>query len=187
PDDRPCHRRRALAPGVRPGRGGHHLLRARHHRHRRSDQLHAAHAGDRADRVRNAHEPAPAGARVRGMNPGRRRKGECTRVKLAGRTVAVTGARMADEFANIVRKMGGFPLVFPAQGIVKADDEAVAERLRELFAAPVDWFVLTTGFGTETLLEKAEAAGCRERLLELMKSTPIAARGYKTANALRKL
>ena len=108
-------------------------------------------------------------------------------MKLAGRTVAVTGARMAGEFANIVRKMGGIPLVFPAQGIVKADDEAVAERLRELFAAPVDWLVLTTGFGTETLLEKAEAAGLRERLLELMRSTPIAARGYKTANALRKL
>ena len=109
------------------------------------------------------------------------------KVKLSGRTVAVTGARMAEEFGNIVRKMGGSPLVFPAQGIVKADDEAVAERLKELFAAPVDWIVLTTGFGTESLLEKAEAAGCRERLLELLRSTPIAARGYKTANALRKL
>ncbi len=108
-------------------------------------------------------------------------------MKLAGRTVAVTGARAAEEFARMVEKMGGIPVVFPAQGVATADEAAMERQLEALFAAPVDWFVLTTGMGTETLLAKAEALGLKERLLDLMAVTPIAARGYKTVNALRKL
>lgn len=108
-------------------------------------------------------------------------------MKLAGRTVAVTGARAAEEFSRIVEKMGGTPAVFPAQGMVTADEAEMERQLQALFAAPVHWFVLTTGIGTETLLAKAESLGLKERLLDLLAGTPIAARGYKTANALRKL
>jgi uroporphyrinogen-III synthase len=52
---------------------------------------------------------------------------------------------------------------------------------------PADWVILTTGIGTETLLTKAEELGLREELLTTLKSVRIAARGYKTVQALRKL
>ncbi|MDV2583707.1 uroporphyrinogen-III synthase, partial [Alkalibacillus haloalkaliphilus] len=47
-------------------------------------------------------------------------------------------------------------------------------------------FVLTTGIGTEKLLELAEGVGLKEDLLQLLEKTNIAARGYKTKNALKK-
>lgn len=50
-----------------------------------------------------------------------------------------------------------------------------------------DWLVLTTGIGTEALVAKAESLGMKEELLIFMSSAKIAARGYKTVNALRRL
>ncbi|MFC5699747.1 uroporphyrinogen-III synthase [Cohnella faecalis] len=107
--------------------------------------------------------------------------------KLDGKHIAVTGPRCAEEFTRMVVKMGGQPFIYPAQGTVYSDDRMLEEQIRELTVKPVDWLVLTTGIGTEALVNKAEELGLRSELLAVMSSTRIAARGYKTVNALRKL
>lgn len=107
--------------------------------------------------------------------------------KLSGRTITVTGPRCEVEFTRMVLKMGGNPFICPAQGNVYSDDGLLEEQLRSLTASSVDWLVLTTGIGTEALVAKAEDLGMKEELIAFMSRTPIAARGYKTVNALRKL
>ncbi len=107
--------------------------------------------------------------------------------KLSGKNIAVTGPRCEAEFTRMVLKMGGQPFICPAQGNVYSDDEKLGGQLRELTSSSVDWLVLTTGIGTEALVAKAEALGMKDELLAFMSTTRIAARGYKTINALRRL
>jgi len=107
--------------------------------------------------------------------------------RLEGKTIAVTGPRKAEEFERMIAKFGGSALVRPAQGTVFLDDTQVGEQLAALTEAPADWLVLTTGVGTEALLDTAGRLGLEERFLGAMRRMQIAARGYKTINALRKL
>lgn len=107
--------------------------------------------------------------------------------KLIGKNIAVTGPRCEVEFTRMVLKMGGTPFICPAQGNVYSDDGLLEEQLRKLTSSSIDWLVLTTGIGTDALVAKAEELGMKEELLAFMSSVRIAARGYKTVNALRKL
>lgn len=107
--------------------------------------------------------------------------------RLLGKHVAVTGPRCEEEFSRIVGKLGGTPWVYPAQGTVYSNGDQLMFQIMELLWRPVDWLVLTTGIGTEALLSMAEKLGMRNELLSVMKKSRIAARGYKTVNALRKL
>lgn len=107
--------------------------------------------------------------------------------RLLGRNITVTGPRCEVEFTRMVLKMGGSPFICPAQGNVYSDDGLLEEQLRSLTTTSVDWLVLTTGVGTEALVAKAEELGMKEQLIAFMSRTRIAARGYKTVNALRKL
>lgn len=107
--------------------------------------------------------------------------------KLQNKHIAVTGPRCAEEFTRMVEKMGGTPHVCPAQGTVYSDDRELETQIRRMTETPVDWLVLTTGIGTEALVNKAEELGLKDDLLVAMTKAKIAARGYKTVGALRKL
>ncbi len=107
--------------------------------------------------------------------------------KLSGKHVAVTGPRCEEEFNRIVGKLDGTPWIYPAQGTVYSNGDQLMYQILELLWRPVDWLVLTTGIGTEALLSMATTLGMGEELLAVMKKSRIAARGYKTVNALRKL
>ncbi|SFJ24464.1 uroporphyrinogen-III synthase [Paenibacillus sp. UNC496MF] len=106
--------------------------------------------------------------------------------RLEGKTIAVTGARKAEEFDRMVAKFGGTTVLRPAQGDVFLDDARIEEQLRGLIVRPADWLVLTTGTGTEALLEAADRLGLLMPFLAALGRMRIAARGYKTVNALRK-
>ncbi|MBO7747439.1 uroporphyrinogen-III synthase [Paenibacillus sp. MWE-103] len=106
--------------------------------------------------------------------------------RLEGKTIAVTGARKAEEFGRMVAKFGGTMVLRPAQGDVFLDDARIEEQLRGLIVRPADWLVLTTGTGTEALLEAADRLGLLMPFLAALGRMRIAARGYKTVNALRK-
>jgi|GEM_PF-35188 len=108
-------------------------------------------------------------------------------MRLEGKTIAVTGPRKADEMARMISKFGGTAVIRPAQGTVFLDDSQFAEQLQSLIENPVDWLVLTTGVGTEALLATAEKLGQLDRFIETLRGVRIAARGYKTANVLRKV
>ncbi|QNK58246.1 uroporphyrinogen-III synthase [Paenibacillus sp. PAMC21692] len=107
--------------------------------------------------------------------------------RMAGVTVAVTGPRKAEEIGRMIAKFGGETVVRPAQGTVFLDDSIIEEQLRELIRHPADWLLLTTGVGTEALLQTAERHGLTAPFLAALGKMNIGARGYKTVNVLRKI
>lgn len=106
--------------------------------------------------------------------------------QLKGITVALAGPRKAEEMAKLVQNMGGTALYRPAQGTVFLDGEALSDAVAAWTQHPPDLAVLTTGMGLEALFNKAEELGLAGRFHEVLSGSPIAARGYKTVNALKK-
>lgn len=105
---------------------------------------------------------------------------------MKGKVIALAGPRKATDMAKLVEKMGGTPLLRPTQGTVFLDDETLKESIRAWVNEPPAWNVFTTGIGLEAILETAEQMGMLDKLLEILEHTSIAARGYKTANSLKK-
>ncbi|MHA6532614.1 uroporphyrinogen-III synthase [Paenibacillus sp. BAC0078] len=106
--------------------------------------------------------------------------------QLQGITVALAGPRKAEEMAKLVQNMGGTALHRPAQGTVFLDDEALREGLAAWTSHPPDLAIVTTGMGLDALFAMAAQMNLEERFLEVLSGSPIAARGYKTVNALKK-
>lgn len=106
--------------------------------------------------------------------------------RMAGKIVALAGARKSAEMATLVEKMGGTAWLLPAQGTVFLDDAELRKSLEQWLAAPPEWVILTTGMGLDAIFSVAEEAGVAERLLAVLQDSNIAARGYKTVNALKK-
>ncbi|SEO02912.1 uroporphyrinogen-III synthase [Paenibacillus sp. OV219] len=107
--------------------------------------------------------------------------------RLDGKIIAVTGPRKAEELSRMIGKFGGTAVIRPAQGTVFLDDSQIELQLRALIDHPADWLILTTGVGTEALLQTAEKLGLAEPFLAALGRMKLAARGYKTVNALRKI
>lgn len=107
--------------------------------------------------------------------------------RLEGKRIAITGPRRAEELSKLVENMGGIPLQRPAQGTVLLDDQELRQGLADWLEHPPDWAVFTTGVGLNALLDLAEQSGQAAAWLKVLENSQIAARGYKTANVLKKL
>ncbi|SDO78610.1 uroporphyrinogen-III synthase [Paenibacillus sp. yr247] len=107
--------------------------------------------------------------------------------KLSGKKIVIAGSRKTDEMSLLIDKQGGIPIVRPLQGLLYFDETAVKQELLFCVNNKVDWFVLTTGTGTDTLLGAAEVLGIHSILIRKMKEAKVAARGYKTYALLKKL
>ncbi|MBO9608950.1 MAG: uroporphyrinogen-III synthase [Paenibacillaceae bacterium] len=105
--------------------------------------------------------------------------------RLEGKIIAVTGPRKADDLGRMIGKFGGTALMRPAQGVAYLDDTSIERQLISLIERPADWIVLTTGAGTDVLMQAAAKFGLADPFLGALRRMNIAARGYKTANALR--
>ncbi|CCI71518.1 uroporphyrinogen-III synthase [Paenibacillus polymyxa M1] len=106
--------------------------------------------------------------------------------RMAGKRVALAGPRKAEEMALLVMKMGGEPVERPAQGTVFLDDIELRNAVVSWVKNPPDWYIFTTGMGLDALFDMAEDMGVAEQIIELLQSSNIAARGYKTVNGLKK-
>lgn len=106
--------------------------------------------------------------------------------RMAGKRVALAGPRKADEMALLVTKMGGEPVLRPAQGTVFLDDIELRNAIVSWVKQPPDWNIFTTGMGLDALFDMAEDMEVAEQIMELLHSSNIAARGYKTVNGLKK-
>lgn len=107
--------------------------------------------------------------------------------RLSGKKIAIAGSRKTEEISRIITNLGGIPVLRPAQGTVFLDDSSLDEDLRELVEAKHDWFIFTTGIGTETLYKHARNLGLQEDFVVALKHAKVAARGYKTVQALKNL
>ncbi|HEY2494584.1 MAG TPA: uroporphyrinogen-III synthase [Paenibacillus sp.] len=105
---------------------------------------------------------------------------------MKGKVVALACSRKAAEMGTLVEKMGGTPRHRPSQGTVFLDDEKLREGILSWTDNPPQWVIFTTGIGLDAIFEMAERMGLAEKFHEVLSQSSIAARGYKTVNALRK-
>jgi uroporphyrinogen-III synthase len=106
---------------------------------------------------------------------------------LTGKTIAIAGTRKTEEITALIEKQGGTAIIRPLQGTVFLAEKEVEPDVKKFVEEGADWVVLTTGIGTETLLELSEKLGIREQFLKRLHEASIAARGYKTLAVLKKL
>ncbi len=106
---------------------------------------------------------------------------------LEGKKIVIAGSRKIDEMSALIEKRGGSVLVRPLQGTVFLNESELADDLRRLAEQGADWIVFTTGIGLETLVAQAEKMGIREAFQTVLQQARVAARGYKTVGALKKL
>lgn len=107
---------------------------------------------------------------------------------LSGLRVAIFESRHATEFANLVRKQGGEPLLGPSmvEAPLSLGPELLAfvDRLR---AGQLDAFLVLTGVGNRKLVELLAPVMPREELRDRLSALLVAARGPKAVGALREL
>jgi uroporphyrinogen-III synthase len=106
---------------------------------------------------------------------------------LTGKTIAIAGSRKLDEITALIEKQGGTAVIRPLQGTAFLAEKEVEPDLRKFVEEGADWVILTTGIGTESLINLAGKIGIQEEFLNRLKEAKIGARGYKTQNVLKKL
>lgn len=97
-------------------------------------------------------------------------------------------SRRAAEMAALIRKQGGDPFVAPSMREIPLDEQPAALQLaRDLAAGDVDVVILLTGVGTRALVEAVAPILPRDRLVALLSTVTLVARGPKPVAVLREL
>lgn len=97
-------------------------------------------------------------------------------------------SRRANEVAKLIRTYGGEPLTAPAMREIPLDsDSPVLAFAEALIDGAFDLVIFTTGVGVRSLVKIVSEHLDRERFLSALRSIKVAARGPKSASALRDL
>jgi len=105
---------------------------------------------------------------------------------LHGFTVAVTADRRSAEQIELFARRGARVLHGPTMATQYLDDEAALRRAtEEVLARPPDVVIATTGIGLRAWFEAAQAWGMADRLLVVLRSARLVARGVKAAATAR--
>jgi uroporphyrinogen-III synthase len=107
---------------------------------------------------------------------------------LSGLRVAIFESRFKDEFANLVRKQGGDPLVGPT--MVEAPLELgpeVQTFVSSLRQGEIDALLVLTGVGQRKLTALVQPIMDAEELRARLEQIVVAARGPKAVGALKEL
>ena len=103
---------------------------------------------------------------------------------LQGRRIALLEARMSEEAARLVRRLGGIPCQVPAvQEIVHP--EQVGPFIDALSSGRVAAAIFLTGVGVTALVREAEHLGRLDEALAALRRTTIACRGPKPVAVLK--
>ncbi|MEI4790658.1 uroporphyrinogen-III synthase [Bacillus sp. FJAT-53060] len=105
---------------------------------------------------------------------------------LAGKTIAICGTRKTEEMRTLVEKQGGQAVIRSLQGTVFLAKEELQPGIETFVKQGADWVILTTGIGTDTLIESAEELNLGDAFMNILSNARIASRGYKTFAALKK-
>lgn len=129
------------------------------------------------DRVRTIWEQ-------RAGRPGRSRPA----ASLGGRRVLTLESRRSPELALLVMNYGGTPVVAPAVREVPLESNGhVMAFAEDVIAGRYDMVVLLTGVGVRQMIKVIDPIIGRERFVEALAQTRLAARGPKPVAALREL
>lgn len=106
---------------------------------------------------------------------------------MRGKRIVLCASRKLEEMTTLIEKQGGIALVRSAQGTVFSKERELEDEIRAVIAMRPDWFIFTTGVGVEALLQASERGGIKEEWMETIQQANVAARGYKTVAALKKI
>jgi uroporphyrinogen-III synthase len=99
---------------------------------------------------------------------------------LGGRTVGVLQTRHNREFAALIERHGGRPLLAPTLREVPAQDRtAVRDALGAIAASGIDIAIFQTGVGARAFFSAATESGRYEVILDRLASSIVVARGPK--------
>ena len=102
------------------------------------------------------------------------------------KTVAILESRLGRQFADLVAKHGGRPLLAPALAEVPdVDRDTIARLVADIESHPPKVAIFQTGVGTRALFEATDALGLTGRLLALLAKIIVAVRGPKPTAVLR--
>lgn len=107
-------------------------------------------------------------------------------MSLSGQTVAVAGSRKPDEFTRLIEKHGGRAIHRPMQKTVFQDSQELKGTVVSAVENGTDWFIFTTGMGTEYLFKRVLNTDIGSEFLYQLHQANIAVRGYKTAQVLKR-
>lgn len=108
--------------------------------------------------------------------------------RLDGLTIIAFESRRARELAQLIRRYGGRPISAPAlREVPLEENRTVVEFIAALQRGEVDFLLLLTGVGTQTLVAAAETRYSREQIRSAFQKTCLVARGPKPVAALRAL
>ncbi|MBM7647375.1 uroporphyrinogen-III synthase [Bacillus ectoiniformans] len=106
---------------------------------------------------------------------------------LNNKRIVIAGSRKVEEMSTLIEKQGGHPVSRPLQGTIFLAEEDVLPDLKQLIKRQTDWFIFTTGVGTDALVDMADKLNIRNEFLTVIQKANIASRGYKTVASLKKL
>lgn len=106
---------------------------------------------------------------------------------LSGKKIVIAGTRKTDEITTLIEKQGGSAVIRSLQGTVFLAEKEVEPDLRQFVKEGADWVILTTGIGTETLIDLSRKMGIQDEFLKMIHEARVASRGYKTLAVLKKL
>jgi uroporphyrinogen-III synthase len=101
-----------------------------------------------------------------------------------GRRIALLEARLSDEAAALVRRLGGTPDVVPALREV-VQPGRVRPFIERLSSGTVSMVIFLTGVGVAALLREAERTGQLEATLTALRKTRVVCRGPKPVAILK--
>lgn len=105
---------------------------------------------------------------------------------MIGKTIAILENRYGEELAALLSKRGALAMRAPALAEVPdLDAEYIARLVPELEDNPPRAFVFQTGVGTQALFQATDRLGLTDRLLALLASSTVVARGPKPSGPLR--
>jgi len=104
---------------------------------------------------------------------------------LHGARVGLLESRLSTELAELVRRMGGTPIVAPSVREIPRPDETAA-FVDELASGQFSVVIFQTGVGTAALLRDAEQRGRLADVLAAVGATTIVCRGPKPTAVVRR-
>jgi uroporphyrinogen-III synthase len=104
---------------------------------------------------------------------------------LKGRRVALLEARMSEEAASLVRRLGGAPYLVPAVREV-VHPESVGPFIEALGSGRISLVLFLTGVGVAALLREAGRLDRLESTIAALRQTTVACRGPKPVAVLKR-
>ncbi|BBP89937.1 hypothetical protein BsIDN1_35550 [Bacillus safensis] len=99
---------------------------------------------------------------------------------LSGKTIAICGTRKKQKkCVHLSKSKGTSRYSLSSRNRIFLAKEELKPGIETFVKQGADWVILTTGIGTDTLIESAEELQLGKEFMNILSNAHIASRGYK--------